>query len=99
MKFNIGITGSTGSLGKTILKNNQKLKFKCFKGDVRNRSEVFKWLKKNEINVIFHLAAIVPIKEVNENKKKAKEVNYSGTINVVDACIEKKIKWFFFSYT
>ena len=99
MKFNIGITGSTGSLGKTILKNNQKLKFKCFKGDVRNRSEVFKWLKKNEINVIFHLAAIVPIKEVNENKKKAKEVNYSGTINVVDACIEKKIKWFFFSST
>ena len=92
----IGLTGSTGSLGKVILKNNKKIKFKCYKGDITNRSQVFDWIRKNNINIVLHLAAIVPIKEVNRNKAKAKKVNFVGTKNIVDACIEKKIKWFFF---
>ena len=37
----IGLTGSTGSLGRIILKNNKKIRFKCFKGDIRDRSAVF----------------------------------------------------------
>ena len=95
----IGLTGSTGSLGKVILNNNKKIKFSCFKGDIRNRSEVFKWLKKKNLDVILHLAAVVPIKEVNKNKIKAREVNFLGTKNIVDACVKKKIKWFFFAST
>jgi nucleoside-diphosphate-sugar epimerase len=95
----IGLTGSTGSLGKVILKNNKNINFKCFKGDITNRFQVFDWIRKNDIDVILHLAAIVPIKEVNRNKVKAKKVNFNGTKNIVDACIEKKIRWFFFSST
>ena len=53
----IGLTGSTGSLGKVILKNNKSINFKCFKGDITNRSQVFDWIRKNDINVILHLAA------------------------------------------
>ena len=96
MNYSIGLTGSTGSLGKIILKNNRNIKFKCFKEDIRNRSAVFNWVRKNKIDVVFHLAAIVPIKEVNKNMLKAQKVNFSGTKNIVDACLEKKIKWFFF---
>ena len=99
MNYSIGLTGSTGSLGKIILKNNRNIKFKCFKEDIRNRSAVFNWVRKNKIDVVFHLAAIVPIKEVNKNMLKAQKVNFSGTKNIVDACLEKKIKWFFFSST
>ena len=95
----IGLTGSTGSLGKTILKNKKKKKFFCFKNDIRNRNKVFNWIKKNNIQAVIHLAAIVPIKEVNKNKKIAKQVNYLGTKNVVDACINENIKWFFFAST
>ena len=95
----IGLTGSTGSLGKVILKNNKNIKFKCFRGDITKRSEVLNWVNKNDINILIHLAAIVPIKEVNKNRKKAKQVNYLGTKHIVDACIKKKIKWFFFSST
>ncbi len=95
----IGLTGSTGSLGNVILKNNKKIKFKCFRGDITKRSEVSNWVNKNNINILIHLAAIVPIKEVNKNRKKAKQVNYLGTKHIVDACIKKKIKWFFFSST
>ena len=95
----IGLTGSTGSLGKIILKNNKKINFSCFKGDIRDRSKVFSWVKGNNINALIHLAAIVPIKKVNSNKNKAKKINYDGTKNLIDACIEKKVKWFFFSST
>tara|TARA_B100001939_G_scaffold344136_1_gene358030 strand:+ start:7 stop:819 length:813 start_codon:yes stop_codon:yes gene_type:complete len=99
MTDRIGITGSTGSLGRVILKNNKNIKFKCFKGDIRDRSAVFDWVKKNNFKVMFHLAAIVPIKEVNRNILKANQVNLNGTKNIVDACVEKKIRWFFFSST
>ena len=95
----IGLTGSTGSLGKIILKNNKKINFCCFKGDIRDRSKVFDWFKKNNIIAIIHLAAIVPIKRVNDDKNKAKKINYHGTKNIVDACLKNKIKWFFFSST
>jgi len=95
----IGLTGSTGSLGKIILKNNKKINFSCFKGDIRDRAKVFDWLKKNNIIAIIHLAAIVPIKQVNDDKNKAKDINYYGTKNIVDACLKNKVKWFFFSST
>lgn len=95
----IGLTGSTGSLGKILIKNRKKTRIFSFKGDIRKKKDVNNWLEKNNINVIIHLAAIVPIKVVNKNKKKAKEVNYLGTKNIVDASIKKNIKWFFFSST
>ena len=96
MKKKIGLTGSTGSLGKVILNNNKKLKIECFKGDITNYSEVADWIKKKKLNILIHLAAIVPIKTVNKNKKKAKLVNFIGTKNLVDACVDHNISWFFF---
>ena len=94
----IGLTGSTGSLGKIIYKNKKNQKIFRFKGDIRNKSKVFKWIYKNDLKIIIHLAAIVPIKTVNENKKKAKEVNYLGTKNVVDASLKKKYKMVLFFF-
>ena len=35
----IGITGSTGSLGKVILKK-KKFNISCFKGDIRKKKKV-----------------------------------------------------------
>ena len=94
-KINIGITGATGSLGKVIIKNNKKISFIHFKGDIRNRKAVFDWFKKSNFNIVLHLAAIVPIKQVNRNITKAREVNYNGTKNIVDACIKKKNRMVF----
>jgi nucleoside-diphosphate-sugar epimerase len=53
----------------------------------------------NKLDAIIHLAAIVPIKVVNKNKKKAYEVNYIGTKNIVDLIKKENIKWFFFAST
>ena len=99
MKKKIGLTGSTGSLGKTILKKNKKFVFKLFKDDIRDRKKVFKWVDENNLEVVIHLAAVVPIKEVKRNPSKAKSINFIGTKNLVDACIKKRISWFFFAST
>ncbi len=96
---NIGLTGSTGSLGKILLKNNKKKNIICFKGDICNKKLFNFWIKKNNINIMLHFAAIVPIKRVNKNFQKAYRVNYLGTKNVVDACVQNNIEWFFYTST
>jgi len=94
-----GITGHTGLIGKEIIKSTNKFKFIKFNGDIRNKSDIKEWLQGKKINFIIHLAAIVPISKVNNNLKKAKEINYIGTKNLIDVIIKEKIMidWFFFS--
>lgn len=97
----IGITGSTGVLGRNILKKiNLKTKIKIipFKFDIKNSSKVKKWIMKNNFDVIFHLAAIVPVKICEENPLKACSVNIGGTINILNAIKNiKKKPWFFYA--
>ena len=95
----IGITGYSGSLGKTLIKINKSNKIYRFKGDIRKKSDIKNWFKNKKIDAIFHLAAIVPIKIVKKNKKKAYEVNYLGTKNLVNIALKNNIKWFFFAST
>ena len=84
---------------KIFLKKYKNKNIKRFKGDIRDRKYFATWIKKNRINILLHFAAIVPIKRVNKDLKKAYEVNYLGTKNIVNACVENKIKWFFFTST
>ena len=99
MKIKCGITGHTGVLGKSVIK---KLPFKFikFKGDVTKRKQLNIWFKKNKLDIVMHLAAIVPTDVVKKNIKRAYKVNYDGTKNIVDEIIKNsQIKWFFFSST
>ena len=98
-KLHIGITGASGVLGKKILKIKKNIKYISFKGDIRSKKKIKKWFKENYFDAIFHLAAIVPIKEVDNDKLKALNVNYNGTKNIVDEIVKHNIKWFFFSST
>lgn len=100
----IGITGSTGSLGKRLilfLKKNKKNKIIEFNGDISKYTDVNNWLKKNKIDIIIHLAAIVPVSKVKKNPSLAKKVNFIGTKNLVCAIRKNIIKkiWFFYAST
>ena len=97
MKLSIGITGCTGSLGKTLIKLKKDIIYKCFTGDIRNKLEIKKWFLNNSFDAVIHLAAIVPIKDVNSNKRKAYEVNYIGTKNIIDNIVKSNVSWFFSS--
>ena len=94
----IGITGSTGVLGKYIIKNLKGYKFDCFKGDIKSKSQVKRWLKNKKFEGILHLAAIVPTLKVSENFKKALDTNFYGTKILVDEVIKNNVtKWILFT--
>ncbi len=93
-----GITGSSGILGKEIIKH-LPYSFNKFNGDITSVSDIQKWLINNDFDIIIHLCSIVPISEVNKDYLYAKKVNYRGTKNLIDLIFKMnlKTKWFFFS--
>ena len=98
----IGITGSSGVLGKAIIKEFFKLKkihIIKFRKDVLDRKSVKNWIISNNFDVIIHLAAIVSTKQFNNSSKYSEKVNYEGTKNIVDNIkySKKKILLFFSS--
>ena len=50
--------------GEDVIKPHKNLVM--IKGDIRNKTEINSWIEKNNLDIIRHLAAIVPIKEVNK---------------------------------
>lgn len=81
----IGITGTTGVLGKIVCEKlkNQKIRYSSFKADIRDYNGLNDWVCKNKITYIIHLASKVAVKEVEENIDTAYDVNVSGTINII----------------
>jgi len=99
-KIKFGITGHTGVLGSQLIKENPQYKFNKFNGNITNKKDIKKWLENSSINILFHLAAIVPTKIAKKKIKYANKVNYIGTKILVDEILKyKKIKWFFYSST
>ena len=103
MKFNelrCGITGHTGVLGRELIKNYKNLNFIKFKGDITKKNDVKKCLQNNHIDIIIHLAAVVPTDIVKKRINYANKVNYIGTKLLVNEVIKyNQIKWFFYSST
>ena len=103
MKFNplnCGITGHRGVLGRELIKKNKNLNFIKFKGDITKKNHIKKWLENNPIDIIVHLAAIVPTNIVEKKTSYANKVNYIGTKFLINEIIKyNKIKWFFYSST
>ena len=96
-----GITGHSGTLGSQLIKKKFNFKFITFKGDICRKKKIHQWVKKNKLDLILHIAAIVPTRVVENNFSYANSVNYIGTKNLVDAIVENNLnlKWFFFSST
>ena len=44
MTIRVVITGSTGSLGREIIKSRLGFKYSFFRGDIRNKNRVSKWI-------------------------------------------------------
>ncbi len=95
----VGITGFSGVLGRAIYKEFSKIKYiklvKC-KSDVLNKVSIRNWIKNNDLDIIIHLAAIVPIHKFKKSGKFSEKVNYQGTKNIIDSLEFTKKKIFFF---
>jgi len=82
---------SRGELQQVLMKrkfNNPKLKFVI--GDIRDSNAVKQATK--DIDYIFHLAALKHVPVCEENVQETKKTNITGTINIVNAAIENKVK-------
>ena len=94
----VGITGSTGTLGKILV---QQLKnYHCFEGDICSKKDIDTWVKTNNFSEIIHFAAIVPTSKVENNLSKAYQVNTIGVkylIEVLQSC--RKHPWLFYAST
>jgi len=97
----VGLTGSSGILGSRLISMSKNTNFSYFDGDIRNFNQVKNWINNNNLDSIIHLAAVVPVRKVNSNVKKAYNVNFLGTKNLVDSIKLKSGKkiWFFFAST
>ena len=100
----IGITGSTGVLGKSLiyhLKKISRYKTYNYKHNILNKKKIEHWIKKNQFQIIIHLAALVPTKKVSKNFKLANDVNIKGTKNLVNSIkkFQNQKVFLFFSST
>lgn len=98
----IGITGSSGILGRSLigyLKKNSNYQIHSYNENILNIKKINNWIKKNQFQIIIHLAALVPIKKAKKNYKLAKQINFIGTKNLITAIkkYQKKKVYIFFS--
>ncbi len=99
---NIGITGSSGVIGKIFIKKlkEKKMSYSCFEGDICSKEDIKRWVNRNDLEAVIHFAAIVPTIEVKENPKKAYEVNVEGTRNLINEIKNSKQNpWVFYAST
>jgi UDP-glucose 4-epimerase len=75
--------------------NNKK--FHLIKGDIRNPKDVKSAFEN--VEAIFHLAAIVNIPLSIENPSLVNEVNVQGTLNLLEASIKQNIRRFVYVST
>lgn len=98
----IGITGSTGVLGRISVAQlaGQGHELSCLLGDIRDTSTVKAWLDEKQLDVILHYAAVVPINRVKEDPLHAYSVNTGGTLCLLDAIKKCSYRpWFFYAST
>ena len=80
------ITGGSGALGKSLKAVFKNAFFPTHEEmDITNPSFVNKIILSYKPNVLIHAAALVDIRECEENKKKAWVANVEGTQNIVNA--------------
>jgi nucleoside-diphosphate-sugar epimerase len=103
-KQRIGITGSTGVTGRTLMSQwKDDTEFLNFKGDITKKLEVREWYDSVlPLDGLIHLAALVPVHLVEADPMKAFEINVLGTLNLLEEVrrLSEKIKpWMFYSST
>ena len=97
MKNKILLTGSTGKLGKRIIKNTHDISFLTPSSkdlDITSEISIKRFFEENSFSAIIHCAALARMKECEENPNKAFLINTLGTLNLVSKVrdIQKSLK-------
>jgi UDP-glucose 4-epimerase len=79
---------------KSLDINNQ---FKFIKCDIRDIEKLDKIIKENNIEQIYHLAALVSVQESIKNPILSNEINVQGTLNILECARNNNTKRIVFS--
>ena len=97
----IVVTGGSGRFAQSLKKTKCKYKFiypKKTQLDITNLNSIRKYLKRNKLRSVLHLAGLSrPMIEHEKNIRKSINLNIIGTANLVNICSELKIKLIYFS--
>jgi dTDP-4-dehydrorhamnose reductase len=88
-KRKILVTGSLGTVGSyipTIFTTDELFLTSRKDLDITNRKQVLEMITKVHPDVVIHLAAKTNVDDCQNNKKEARLVNESGTLNLAKAC-------------
>lgn len=85
---------STGEI-KNLAQHQNKKSFQFIEGDIRNFDLVKKTVKG--VDAVFHEAALVSVTRSVENPLLSKEINVTGTVNLLKACVDAHVKRFVYA--
>jgi len=88
----IVLFGSTGNLGKELVKLYEFITPSHDEVDITNFDKIKEYLENINPSIVINSVALVGIRECNENKEKAYKTNIIGTFNLAKICQEKNIK-------
>ncbi|MGI0081436.1 MAG: NAD-dependent epimerase/dehydratase family protein, partial [Nitrososphaerales archaeon] len=86
---------STGKLGNIPSNEGGTRPLKVIRGDVRDPKKLERSL--DGVDAVVHLAAVVSIKLSIENPLLVHEVNATGTLQLLRACVKRKVRRFLFA--
>ena len=87
---------------KSLIKQNEVIEFDTIpptkkhnnttfiRGSILDKALVAKAMKG--VDIVYHFAAMTDLDTVNSNPASAIEINIAGTTNILESCIEAKIK-------
>ena len=73
---------------RNIAKISKNENFTFYECDILNREKIFEIFKREEIDLVYHFAALVGVKRTLERPKEVFDVNINGTMNILDASLE-----------
>jgi len=85
---------STGEK-KNLAQHQNKKSFQFIEGDIRNFDLVKKAVKG--VEAVIHEAALVSVTRSVENPLLSNEINITGTVNLLKACVDAHVKRFVFA--
>ena len=95
------VTGGNGRFASELKKIKKKYKFIFFdktKLNILKKTSILRAINSYKPNAILHLGGLSRPMSIHEKKiSESINLNIIGTCNVVNACIEKKIKIIYFS--
>ena len=98
----VGLTGHRGVLGRILTGRLREggINIEPYPGDITDRQELGTWFSDRSFDLFFHLAALVPVANVERNPALAFEVNAIGPYRISEQLVRtNRTCWAFFAST